>query len=169
MAVIINPNEVRVDNDSLGMLIIDVGLLIKYNALKNHVNVILLLLCVFVFQTRLTIGVVCGLLFLPACIHIFLGHDVTNKLDSADNQHMVNLLEFVQDKVPRQYYVTPSSTTPPSTTTNDPNRICPLIPQSLGMFIYVYLCLCPSLTVKNVVPNVAECKKHLKFAPIPHR
>ncbi len=31
------PRFVRADNDSLRLLIIDVRLLIKYNALKNHV------------------------------------------------------------------------------------------------------------------------------------
>ncbi len=40
--MIINPSEVRADNDSLRLLIIDVWLLIKYNALKNHVIVILI-------------------------------------------------------------------------------------------------------------------------------
>ncbi len=39
-AVIISPHFAQADNDCLRLLIIDVGLLIKHNALKNHVIVI---------------------------------------------------------------------------------------------------------------------------------
>ncbi len=37
----------RADNDSLRLLIIDVGLLIKYNALKNHV-IVIIFVCKFI-------------------------------------------------------------------------------------------------------------------------
>ncbi len=41
LAVIIGPRFAQADNDCLRLLIIDVGLLIKYNALTNHVIVII--------------------------------------------------------------------------------------------------------------------------------
>ncbi len=41
MITSLQQSKARADNDSLRLLIIDVGLLIKYNALKNHVIVII--------------------------------------------------------------------------------------------------------------------------------